>query len=442
MAAIALAAALILASCAGTKPRVEEEQDVVPFPSCRLMVLSDPHLFSKTLFVEDPTYVERTKLDRKLLVESEAILDAALARVVAERPDFLIIPGDLTKDGEEIDHRLMAEKLAAVKAAGIGVYVVPGNHDILNPRAFAFGAKGQHRTPNVTPELFASIYEKAGYGDALRRDPSSLSYVAEPVPGLWLLALDSCEYKGNAKKGSAETGGRLPRERLDWALSVLREARASGKAVIAMEHHGLVEHFPTQGKYFRAFLVDDRERITSSFAAEGLRLAFTGHYHANDASLERFGPSASRGAFLCDVETGSLASYPCPVRTVELGSYRVSYSTWLVDSAQGYPELQDYVRGHEEAAIVDYATSYMRRYGATARDAEILSPALARAMMAHLAGDERRPEGELLPSKGLGPVGLAARLAIGDCVEGFWTDFYPPDNDFSLDLRSGLAAPK
>ena len=74
--------------------------------------------------------------------------------------------------------------------AGIKTFVIPGNHDVRNPSAKYFDGDETIPAEGVAAEEFASIYRDFGYGDDDLRDPNSLSYVCEPVPGLTLLALD------------------------------------------------------------------------------------------------------------------------------------------------------------------------------------------------------------------------------------------------------------
>ena len=126
-----------------------------------------------------------------LLVESRQIFEAALAAIVAEKPDFLLVCGDLNRDGERTSHELAVRELAGLRQSGIRVFVVPGNHDILNPRASRYVGGSSEAVASVTPAEFAALYGDFGYDSAVSRDPDSLSYVAEAVPGLWLLALDS-----------------------------------------------------------------------------------------------------------------------------------------------------------------------------------------------------------------------------------------------------------
>ncbi len=104
----------------------------------RFSVISDPHLYDVRLGTTGSAFEAYLNQDPKLLKESEAILDSALASVAQAGVKFLIIPGDLTKDGEIVSHVLMAQHLAKLRQQGIQVFVVPGNHDINNPDAAAY----------------------------------------------------------------------------------------------------------------------------------------------------------------------------------------------------------------------------------------------------------------------------------------------------------------
>ena len=150
------------------------------YPSASFIVFSDPHLLSPALGT-GPALEEYLKNDRKLLRDSTGIMDALVDAISKEKADFVLVPGDLTKDGERVDHELAASYLARIKATGKQVYVVPGNHDILNPRAASFDAVGARPVPSVTPEEFAVTYRQFGYADALCRDSSSYDAADESM---------------------------------------------------------------------------------------------------------------------------------------------------------------------------------------------------------------------------------------------------------------------
>src|SRR5208337_4213902 len=126
-------------------------------------------------------------------------------------------------------HEKFAGYLEDLKKDGIPAYVIPGNHDIDNPDAMRFLPSGETQPiPSVTPTEFAQIYADFGYGKPLYRDPASLSYIVEPVPGLWLLALDSAKYENNARLKYPETSGAIRASTYLWIEERLKEAAQKG----------------------------------------------------------------------------------------------------------------------------------------------------------------------------------------------------------------------
>jgi 3',5'-cyclic AMP phosphodiesterase CpdA len=376
--------------------------------------------------------------DRKLLPQSGELLAAGLAAVRQSGAQFLLVPGDLTKDGERQDHQLMAGSLAELERSGTAVFVVPGNHDILNPHACRFTDTGKERVPWVTPEEFADIYRDFGYGEALDRDPASLSYVAELAPGLWLLALSSADYEENPKKDEPTTSGRLSRRTAAWIEDVLGRALSTGTAVIAMMHHGALEHYRGQARYFGEYLVRDYPQVSELLASYGVRLVCTGHYHAQDITLKRW----DSGAFLYDIETGSLVSYPCPVRLVEIDgeqgmTVRTTRITTLPSFAQEGRDFEAYSLSFLRGGIAGIALKTMKGLGVPEGEAEKLAPQIAEAFVAHYAGDERFAGTEMLTLSGLSLMGSVVVGNRKDLVTGLWADLEPADNDVFINLADG-----
>ena len=81
-------------------------------------------------------FVERC--DGKVVKYLPQLLDAFMDQVIAEKPSALVLSGDITMNGEKINHEELARKLGKVQEAGIPVLVIPGNHDINNPNAAVY----------------------------------------------------------------------------------------------------------------------------------------------------------------------------------------------------------------------------------------------------------------------------------------------------------------
>ncbi len=403
-----------------------------PTAPVRFAVISDPHLFETRLGTSGSAFENYLLAgDPKLIAQSEAILDAALADLTRQGIRFLIIPGDLTKDGEQVSHVLMTQHLQKLEQAGIQVYVVPGNHDINNPAAVAYDGDTTRPVANTSPQTFRALYQRFGYGEAIARDATSLSYVAEPVPGLWLLGIDSCKYQENPESGPRAVGGRISPETMAWIQSMLEAARTQGKQVIAFMHHGVNMHFAPEPLIFADYLVDDWPAVSAELAGMGLKVIFTGHYHSQDAAYpvnEQYQPQMT----LCDVETGSLVQYPCAYRIVTVNSGMLNIESTRVteiNADTGGLPFQDFaeafLRIHMAPEVV---MELMGLLGFSLEEAEALAPPVIDALVANYAGDEApTPEtwafiGQLTAS----PDPRRQQLAL--LLAGIWTDLWPADN--------------
>jgi Predicted phosphohydrolases len=426
------------------------------YPGASFMVLSDTHLYDASLGTSGAAWDAYMAEDRKLLADSEETLKSAVARIEEAKPGFLIVTGDLTKDGERQCHQLFAKYLGELESAGIKCFVLPGNHDVNNPAARRFLASGGTQPiPNVSPDEFAAIYKGEGYGDALYRDPASLSYVAQPLPGLWLLMLDSAKYEKNAGMKWSETSGAIREPTYRWIEERLKEARDKGVAVIAAEHHPLMEHFAGMKDKYPEYVLDDNWRLASLLASYGVRLFFSGHYHASSIVMHRWDEKASgglAGAYLVDVETGSLVTWPCSYRRVSLSrDGRVAISTSRIDQLPSYAAkgASFDLEGKKiiEDGISNIAKDTMKKYKVPAKDIDRITPRIVDAMMAHYAGDACfQGGGQIVPKEGLGPMGRLVISSYDTFLRGIWKTIPPAnvglmeDNDLVIEASGAWAA--
>jgi hypothetical protein len=346
------------------------------------------------------------------------------------------VTGDLTDHGERSSHELVAQYLKQLQADGKKVYVIPGNHDIDNAGAVRYAGDIALRIRNITADEFAQIYADFGYNDALYRDPASLSYVAEPQKELWLLALDSARYKGKVGETETVTGGRFSPQTLGWIEDMLIKAAKANKAVIAMEHHPVTEHFDGMARDFPEYVIENYQAVSRLLAAYNVRLVFTGHFHAQDIT-ERNWPDINK--FLFDVETGSLVTYTCPYRVIDIdGSQKATIRTVHIQSIPSHPQdFQGYAKARLEKGLTATIANMIASYGVDGPEAQKLASQVAAATMAHIAGDEKLPAGQEVIQEN----GLSLRAWIGvqirkDLVESLWKDLPPPDNNVTLDLKT------
>jgi 3',5'-cyclic AMP phosphodiesterase CpdA len=126
-----------------------------------------------------------------------------------------------------------------------------------------------------------------------------LSYVSEPFKDLRILALDANEYYNNTPIYCV-VAGKIKDATMEWAKKQLADAKAKGKTVIGMMHHGIIEHFMGESVIFPDYLVDNWGENADELMQAGLKVIFTGHFHANDATQRTAGNLS-----LVDIETGS-----------------------------------------------------------------------------------------------------------------------------------------
>lgn len=287
-----------------------------------IFVMSDIHVMSPELLVkEGSAFDSYLASDRKLLAESVDIFNAVTDSVLARKPQLVLIPGDLTKDGEKLSHQIVAAKLKQLKDAGIQTLVIPGNHDINNPHACYFNEDNTEYAETVSRDEFAELYKDFGYGNNAVRDPYSLSYAVEPLKDLVVIGIDACRYEDNtfvkagAEKDECVTAGRIKPETLEWITKQAEKARNSGKQVIAFMHHNLVEHFNMQASIASPYVVDDAADIRQTLMDAGIHTVFTGHFHIQDIAMDY---NTEKTDSIYDISTGSTVTYPCPFRLVSL----------------------------------------------------------------------------------------------------------------------------
>jgi len=431
-------AALVLISCS------EDDDPAAPLPqnpAAVIAVFSDPHYFDPDLVGDGSAFETYISRDRKLLAESHALTEAAVAGILATDAEIVLVPGDLTKDGERSSHERFASFLAQLEAAGKAVFVVPGNHDVRNPNAVRYEDDDTVPVANVTEQEFAQIYAAYGFEEAIARDPSSLTYVAEPVDGIWIFGMDVCRYQQNDGRAYPETGGRFFPETEAWVKARLQEARNQGKTVFGVMHHGMLEHFQGQklNPVSSNYVVDDWARISSEFAELGMHVVFTGHFHSNDIVSRATGNS-----FIYDIETGALVTWPSPWRIVRLQSDRtLQISTRYIESIQYDTKgkaFQDYAYDYLSSGMRNLvATILVSMFGLGEAEAQSYSPIMSDAFITHYRGDETMTAEAQELIVELQRAGDVNSLLMASALQALLTDLPPADNTLTIDLETGMA---
>jgi hypothetical protein len=427
---------ILVSSCSKVPPLGEGKQGgVFDRNPLKIAVVSDIHYLDPSLLKNNAStgaaFQAYLDADPKLIEFSDPIFRAVISQLKSEKPDILLIPGDLTKDGERVSHKTMVGLLKQLSDIHIKVFVVPGNHDINNPEARTYDGDNATPTPSISADEFSSLYAEYGYANAIARDPNSLSYVCQPYPGLWILGLDDCEYYDN--KDIAIIAGKLKPQTMTWALARLKEAKSRHITVFGMMHHNMIEHYVGQTQLDPGYVTDNWEVEADQFMNAGMSVIFTGHYHANDITKRVTGDKE-----LFDIETGSLVTAPIPYRILTMNQNSFDISTRHVTSINAklpggldFPTysnlfLSQHLDGYFSYFLAGPPFSLPSQYIATG------APLFRNAIMAHFAGDEKISPGEAAKDADFGQLSPQ----IAGALSTLWTDINTADNDLHLQFST------
>ncbi|MBQ5823883.1 MAG: metallophosphoesterase [Clostridia bacterium] len=431
-------------------------------------VMTDLHYYAQAN-IDDKD--KATEVCEKTICTShlaDAILMTALDfyKVQAEQGklDYLIIPGDLTKDGDYVSHVTLAGILENwEKETGVPVLVTNGNHDINNHSAQVFEngkfVKGARYT---TPEEFREIYAELGYDLAVEEftppageKAGALSYVAQLDNGYRLVVIDGGVYSADITESGLdekETRGKYSDAVFEWAVEQIEESTENGYSVIGMTHWNLVPHYHEKELVtFTDFLIEDCEYVSEVFADAGMQYIFTGHLHIHDIAQH----VSDNGNILYDVATASVINFPNLIRMVTFDNTQDGVLTADIES-HDFDELKpleyngrtyeqpfkdycfsiNFVGDSAKGMLMDLAGYYVEVYGEEIRAAGGLYNFLC-----EMLGLEELIDGLLG-----GGIGFAGITLIGtDNVMGLIKDLcdqldkaYIEDTDVLMDIVSEL----
>lgn len=250
-----------------------------------------------------------------------------LKNSVKEGVDFILLAGDLTRNGNEEQHRFTAKLLSDFEEqSGVQIYVVPGNHDYFN--------SGRSE--------FKDYYYKLGYDNALTVDEATASYTADVADGYRLIAVDSND--------PGEDGDGITPQLISWIKTQVAKANEDGRKIIYMMHHPLLEHLPLGKVLMKNFMVRNSNILAELFCRWGIEYVFTGHEHGNDIKSY----TSPGGSKVYDVLTTALSSYPVEYRMVEMNSEGADIKMRSIDSCDISSLIPGYTAAQKAMIRSDY----------------------------------------------------------------------------------------
>lgn len=364
----------------------------------------------------------------KMVELSEPIFLETVSELKKEKPDVILIPGDMAFNGELFNHQVVKAKLQELADAGTLILVVPGNNDINSPDAMSYEGTGSVSVPNITPEEFVSIYGDFGYNDALYRDLNSLSYIFQLRNDLWILGIDACIYNPANKRNGAVNANTMT-----WIQEKMAEANENGIAVLAMMHHGIAEHYVGQSALLKSDVVNNFSWVSTSLMDAGIRFVFTGHSHANDIV-----EVAGDGKSIFDIETGSLITPSSPYRILTMNDNYLKIDTKRITKIDASLPAGESFITYSDSYLAEHLDLFFKWYLVNVLRlpsdmAEASLPSMSNSMMAQFAGDEK-----LLPPEADKIEELNAMFPenpVVPIIRSLWNDLPPEDDSFHFKLK-------
>jgi 3',5'-cyclic AMP phosphodiesterase CpdA len=187
-----------------------------------------------------------------------------------------------------------------------------------------------------------------------------ISYVVEPVEGIWLLALDANTYlqeempiTDGVDQNQYKNNGRgldnlLTHKKylLDWIENVAIAAKKHDKTLIAFSHYPMADFNNGATQHIKNLLVGSKMQLkrvpdptlATTLADVGLHLHLGGHMHLNDTGIR----TSKKGNTLINIQTPSLAAYMPAYKILKMDKPgKIQVKTVVIDSVPRYNEFFD-----------------------------------------------------------------------------------------------------
>jgi 3',5'-cyclic AMP phosphodiesterase CpdA len=206
----------------------------------------------------------------------------------------------------------------------------------------------------------AALLSNRVYNVAPGYEVPDVSYVVEPIDGLWLMAIDGNVYipKKNATAdpkdpqnySEASTGYNNvlsnKKHLIKWVEAISAEAKKQGKTLVAFSHFPMIDFNDDASAEIKELLGPNKwqlnrvpvEEVAQVFADAGLKIHFGGHMHINDTGIR----TTEKGNTLVNIQTPSLAAYIPAYKLLTIKKDNlVDIQTITIDDVPRYNELFD-----------------------------------------------------------------------------------------------------
>lgn len=316
--------------------------------SLKIIVASDLHYFLKDYY-QDCEWFEESMLygDGKMVTYGDEIVNAFIKAVIKEKPDIVLLTGDLTFNGEIGSHQQLAQLLTQITKQNIPVAVIPGNHDIDNIYTKGYGQDDYFDVDNIDAQTFREIYHNLGYQLASATHAGSLSYRIDLNDDYVLLMMDSNAHE--LTKMTLGAGGFFTASTMQWLKQQLSDIQSQGKIPLVAMHHNLAIHNELLNE---GYTIQDHESIAELFAEYHVPFVLSGHIHCQNIR-------EIQGIY--DIASSSLLDAPLQYGIIELDNQNMNYHTESLQISVDANDYFDQVTSHRFADDFQKITDEKKR---------------------------------------------------------------------------------
>lgn len=367
----------------------------------QIAFISDAHIQDVDGHAERVRSMEVQVQSTRLFNENYYALLAALDDVARRNIRWVVLPGDLTDNGQFFNQQKIKNILHSyTQRKGMRFFVTTGNHDpalplgLMQKNAHFLAADGSRVTREDScagyvsqMECYADFgffprkddcywespftsytYDKYSYEDACRESVLSkrtytlcdsltatdASYLVEPVDGLWLLAIDGGVYLPKEMKdgkwsyqGSSAGYNLVLKHKpflLPWVRKVVEEAQKRHKTLVAFSHYPLVDFNDGVSESVRQMWGDrrfDLHRVPEAEVSEAFLQAGLRLHFAGHMHVNDTGIWEGKdGKHLYNIQVPSIATYVPAYKILTIESDEVfRVETVMLDTVPGFDSL-------------------------------------------------------------------------------------------------------
>lgn len=274
----------------------------------KIIVATDTHYLSSAINDGGVTFTDMVNnADGKLVQYCNEIISAFSDDVIEQKPDVLILSGDLTFNGEKASHEDFVKKLRYIQDNGVQVLTIAGNHDIDIKNSVGFKNDEYYLVDSISADEFSNMYADFGMNQAVSVDEYSLSYLYEVNKDLYILMLDTNAYGRNFVQDNS----------YDWIREQLEYIKHNHAQVITVSHQNLFAHNEQLSFGYQLY---DADELLALYNEYGVKCNLSGHIHMQHISTNG----------VCEIATSSLLVAPVQYGVVEFDG-KIKYHTATVN---------------------------------------------------------------------------------------------------------------